>query len=117
MALHTIRALERRKLTLQTLSMTNKVDRTDKEIVQELLHSLPDNASLDDIVQELEFVAAVREGLSGLDESKDSISIEKVEPRTPAWSVTIGRRRRGRSRAKQHHPKKVVQAVGDDRRP
>jgi hypothetical protein len=83
--------------------MPNKVDRTDKEIVQQLLSEIQDDASLSDIVHELEFVAAVREGLSGFDENKDSISIERIEPKIPSWSVTIGRRRRGRSRVKQHH--------------
>jgi hypothetical protein len=83
--------------------MMNRVDRTDKEIVQQLLSEMPADASLNDIVRELEFVAAVREGLSGFDENKDSISIERIEPKLPSWSVTIGRRRRGRSRVKQHH--------------
>jgi len=73
---------------------------TDKEIVQDLLRGLPDDVSLYEITQRLEFIAAVREGLAGFDENKDSISIEQVE-RKPAYSVTIGRRRRGRQKRKQ----------------
>ena len=73
---------------------------TDKEIVQELLRGLPDDVALYEIAQRLEFIAAVREGLKGFDENKDSISIEQVE-RKPAYSVTIGRRRRGRQKRKQ----------------
>ena len=69
---------------------------TTKEIVQDVLRRMPDDASLNDIAQELEFIAAVREGLSEFDEAKDSISIERVEPRVPSWVVTIGRHRRGR---------------------
>lgn len=69
---------------------------TDKEIVQDLLQRLPDEVSLYDIAEKLEFMAAVRQGLSELDESKDSISIETVERAVPSWSVTVGRRRRGR---------------------
>lgn len=73
---------------------------TDKEIVQELLRGLPDDVSLQDIAEKLEFIAAVREGLAEFDESKDSISIEQVE-RKPSYSVTIGRQRRGRQKRKQ----------------
>ena len=72
---------------------------TDKEIVQDLLRGLPDNVSLYDIAQRLEFIAAIREGLAELDESKDSVSIEPVERALPSWSVTVGRRRRGRQKA------------------
>ena len=80
--------------------MTNKVVISDKEIVRDVLSRMPDDASLQDITQELEFIAAVREGLSGFDDSKDSISIEKVEPRLPSWTVTVGRKRRGRAKRK-----------------
>ncbi|MFN2404482.1 MAG: hypothetical protein ABR594_00350 [Pyrinomonadaceae bacterium] len=84
----------------------NKVDGshkqvvTDKEIVQDVLSRMPDDASLHDIAHELEFIAAVREGLSEFDDMKDSISIEKFEPRVPSWSVTVGRKRRGRQKRK-----------------
>jgi hypothetical protein len=40
---------------------------TNKEIVQDLLRRIPDDASLQDIARELEFIAAVRQGLSELD--------------------------------------------------
>ncbi|HEY2962510.1 MAG TPA: hypothetical protein VGJ37_08860 [Pyrinomonadaceae bacterium] len=73
---------------------------TDKEIVQDLLRGMPDDVSLYDIARKVEFIAAVRQGLLELDESKDSISIEQVE-RKPSWSVTVGRRRRGRQKRKQ----------------
>ncbi len=57
-----------------------------------------DDISLHDIVQELEFIAAVRQGMSELDENNDSVAIEKFEPQVPAWTVTIGRKRRGRQK-------------------
>ena len=79
--------------------MTKKIG-SDKEIVQYVLLRMPDYASLQDIAQELEFIAAVREGLSGFDDMKDSISIEKFEPRVPSWTVTVGRKRRGRQKRK-----------------
>lgn len=78
--------------------MTRKVNASDKEIAQDVLGRMPEDASLNDIVQELEFVATVRQGLSEFDNNKDSISIEKVEPRLPSWSVTVGRRRKGRQK-------------------
>ena len=80
--------------------MTNKVAVTDKEVVQDVLSRMPDDASLHDIAQELEFIAAVRQGLAELDESKDSISIEAVKRDLPSWSVTVGRQRRGRQTAR-----------------
>jgi len=73
---------------------------TDKEFVQKLLGGMPDDISLYDIAQRVEFIAAVRESLAELDENKDSISIEQVE-RKPSYYVTVGRKRRGRQKRKQ----------------
>ena len=80
--------------------MESKVEMTDKEIALELLGRMRDDASLHDIAQQLEFIAAVRQGLSELDENNDSVAIEKFEPKAPAWTVTIGRKRRGRQKRK-----------------
>jgi hypothetical protein len=79
----------------------------DKQIVRDVLSRMPDDASLHDIAQELEFIAAVRQGLAEFDENKDSISIEPVE-RKPAYSVTIGRRRRGRQKPNPQKQKQVT---------
>jgi len=51
---------------------------TNKEIVQDLLRRIPDDASLQDIARELEFIAAVRQGVAELDHG-DSVAIEEVE--------------------------------------
>ena len=51
---------------------------TNKEIVQDLLQRLPDDASLNDMAQRLRFIAAVRQGLSELDHG-ESVPIEEVE--------------------------------------
>jgi predicted transcriptional regulator len=59
---------------------------TNKEIVQDLLRRIPDNATLHDIARELEFIAAVREGLSELDKG-DRVSIEEVEQELPSWII------------------------------
>ena len=77
---------------------------SDKEIVQDLLRGLPDDVSLYEIAQRLEFIAAVREGLAEVDETKDSVSIEPVERALPSWSVTVGRRRRGRQKPARQLP-------------
>ena len=72
----------------------------DKEIVLDLLRRLPDDVSLYEIAQRLEFIAAVRQGLAEFDENKDSISIEQVERELTSWSVTVGRKRKGRQKRK-----------------
>lgn len=73
---------------------------TDKEIVLDLLRRLPDDVSLYEIAQRLEFMAAVQQGLAEFDENKDSISIEQVERELTSWSVTVGRKRKGRQKRK-----------------
>jgi predicted transcriptional regulator len=59
---------------------------TDKEIVQDLLRRVPDNASLQDIARELEFIAAVRQGLVELDNGQ-SFTIAEVEQELPSWII------------------------------
>ena len=51
---------------------------TNKEIVQDLLQRIPDDASLHDIARELEFIAAVRQGLTELDNGQ-SVTVEELE--------------------------------------
>jgi hypothetical protein len=77
----------------------NEAILNDKEIVMDLLRRLPDDVTLYQIAQKLEFIAAVRQGLAEFDENKDSISIEQVERELTSWSVTVGRKRRGRRKA------------------
>ena len=59
---------------------------TNKEIVQDLLRRIPDDTSLQDIARELEFIAAVRQGLSELDNG-ESVPIEQVEKELPSWII------------------------------
>jgi len=51
---------------------------SNKEIVEDLLQRIPESASLHDIANEIEFVAAVRQGLAGLDRG-ERIPIAEVE--------------------------------------
>jgi len=53
--------LEKTDFRVHTAVMSNK------QIVEDLLQRMPDGASLHDIAQEIEFIAAVRQGLEELD--------------------------------------------------
>jgi predicted transcriptional regulator len=57
-----------------------------KQIVRDLLEHLPENASLHDVAREIEFVAAVREGLDELDAGQ-RIPIEEIERELPSWVI------------------------------
>lgn len=57
---------------------------SDKEIVLDLVKRLPDDAGLLEIAKEIEFVAAVREGLAELDRG-EGIPLEEVEKQLPSW--------------------------------
>jgi len=59
---------------------------TNKEIVQDLLRRIPDDTSLEEIASELKFIAAIRQGLSELDNG-DSVPIEEVEKELPSWII------------------------------
>lgn len=59
---------------------------TNKQIVEDLLERIPDGASLHDIAREIEFVAAVRQGLEELDRN-EGIPIEDVERELPSWII------------------------------
>jgi len=72
--------LEKICIERQTATMTSK------EIVQDLLQRLPDDASLQDIARELEFIAAVRQGLDELDNG-ESVPIDQVEQELPSWII------------------------------
>lgn len=59
---------------------------SSKEIVQDLLQRLPESASLHEIAREIEFVAAVRQGLDEV-ERGERIPIEEVEGDLPSWLI------------------------------
>jgi len=59
---------------------------SNKEIVSDLLERLPEDASLQSIAREIEFIAAVREGLTELDHG-EGIPIEDVEKELPSWII------------------------------
>jgi hypothetical protein len=57
---------------------------SDKEAVIELVNRLPSGISLREILREIEFIAAVKEGLDELDQNQ-GISIESVEHMMESW--------------------------------
>jgi len=57
---------------------------TDKEIVQDLLQRMPDDTSLRDIAYEVEFIAAVRQGVAELDNGQ-WVTAEEIERDLTAW--------------------------------
>ena len=59
---------------------------SDKQIVEDLLQRIPEDASLHDIAREIEFIAAVRQGLTELDRG-ERIPIEDVERELPSWII------------------------------
>lgn len=64
----------------------NTVTLSNKEIVKDLLQRLPDQISLHQIAQEIEFVAAVRQGMAELDRG-EGISIDEIEKELPSWII------------------------------
>ena len=62
------------------------VPMSTKEIVQDLLEKLPENVSLHDVAREIEFVAAVRQGLAEID-GGERIPIEEIERELPSWVI------------------------------
>jgi predicted transcriptional regulator len=60
---------------------------SDKEAVLELVKRLPANVSLREILREIEFIAAVKEGLDSIDRGQ-GISIESVEQTIATWATS-----------------------------
>jgi len=59
---------------------------SNKQIGEDLLLRICGGASFHDIAEEIEFVAAVRQGLDELDRG-EGIPIEEVERELPAWII------------------------------
>jgi len=57
---------------------------TEKEIVLETIRALPDNCSLDEIAERIEFMAAVQKGLNQLDNGEE-IPHDEVKKQLASW--------------------------------
>ena len=59
---------------------------SSKEIIKDLLLRLPDEISLHQVAREIEFIAAVRQGIAELDRG-ENLSIEQIEEELPTWII------------------------------
>lgn len=57
-----------------------------KQIVNDILENLPENATLRDVAREIEFVSAVREGLAELDRG-ERLPVDQIEAELPTWVI------------------------------
>jgi predicted transcriptional regulator len=57
---------------------------TEKEIVLETIRALPDDCSLEEIAERIEFMAAVQKGLDQLDRG-EGIPHEEVKRQLASW--------------------------------
>jgi predicted transcriptional regulator len=57
---------------------------TEKEIVLETIRALPDNCSLDEIAERIEFMAAVQKGLNQLDNG-EGVPHDEVKKQLASW--------------------------------
>ena len=57
---------------------------SNREIAIDLIHQLPEDASLREMARELEFVAGVREGFAEI-ERGECLPAEEVRKLVPSW--------------------------------
>jgi len=58
---------------------------SSKEIVRDLLEKLPDEASLSEIAQEIEFIAGIRAGIDDVDHGR-TLTAEQLRERLRSWT-------------------------------
>ncbi len=63
---------------------TDNIPMTEKEIVLETIRELPDNCSIDEIADRIEFLAAVQKGLDQLDNG-EGIPHEEIKKQMASW--------------------------------
>lgn len=59
---------------------------SNKEAVIKLVERLPSDVSLREIAQEIEFIAAIQEGLEEIDQGK-GIALKEVEKMIDSWTT------------------------------
>ncbi|HEY6247473.1 MAG TPA: hypothetical protein VIX17_26220 [Pyrinomonadaceae bacterium] len=75
---------DRRVRLAETSPEFHNCDMTEKEIVLETIRALPDNCSLDEIAERIEFMAAVQKGLNQLDNG-EGIPHDEVKKQLASW--------------------------------
>jgi predicted transcriptional regulator len=68
------------------MNIDEPVMENSKDIIRDLLKRLPDDISLQQVAHEIEFIAAIRQGVAELDRG-ESVSIEEVEAEMASWLV------------------------------
>ena len=63
---------------------------TQKEIVLETIRALPDDCSLEEIAERIEFMAAVQKGLDQLDKG-EGIPHDEVKRQLASWLTNVRR--------------------------
>ena len=67
------------------LTLANLIIRlTEKEIVLETIRALPDDCSLEDIAERIEFMAAIQKGLDQLDRG-EGIPHDEIKKQLASW--------------------------------
>ena len=57
-----------------------------KELVLEAIQELPDDASIDQIADRIEFIAAIQKGIDDIDRG-DTIPHEEIKRQLAAWLI------------------------------
>ncbi|MEK6281091.1 MAG: hypothetical protein AABN95_12125 [Acidobacteriota bacterium] len=60
---------------------------TEKEMVLEVLRELPDDCSIDEIADRIEFLAATQKGLDQLDRG-EGIPHEEIKKQLASWLIS-----------------------------
>ena len=68
------------------MNIDEPVMENSKDIIRDLLKRLPDDISLQQVAHEIEFIAAIRQGVAELDRG-ESVSIEEVEAEMASWII------------------------------
>ena len=76
--------LARQIFLAQLAAQSHNCHMTEKEIVLETIRALPDNCSLDEIAERIEFMAAVQKGLNQLDNG-EGIPHDEVKKQLASW--------------------------------
>ena len=59
---------------------------SQKELVLEAIQELPDDASIDQIADRIEFIAAIKKGIDDIDRG-DTIPHEEIKRQLAAWLI------------------------------
>jgi predicted transcriptional regulator len=59
---------------------------SQKELVLEAIQELPDDASIDQIADRIEFIAAIQKGIDDIDRG-DTIPHEEIKRQLAAWLI------------------------------